>query len=106
LESTLFSFKLDVLSFPGDQSLVDPFLKRNLGIQSTVDQLKADLLYIDLTKANAQVDLLKTSSRKLQEDLGAFLTNIKGKIDFQVSSFFVNAFLSNSFIFLKHCTLN
>jgi hypothetical protein len=63
---------------------VDPFLKRNLGIQSTVDQLKADLLYMDVTKAYAQVDLLKTSSRKLQEDLGTFLTNSKGGILLQV----------------------
>lgn len=71
--------KLDALSFSGDQSLVDPFLKRNFGIQVAVDQLQTDLLYTDINKATAQVDLLMSSFRKLREDFDTFLADFRGK---------------------------
>ena len=86
LDSSLYSMKLDILSFSGESALVEEYLKRNSAIQSAVKQLQTDLIFIDVEKSTVHANLLTSSFRKLREDLNTFLNDYQSKFKTQLKT--------------------
>ena len=73
--------KLDILSFSGDSALAEEYLKRNSAIQSAVNQLRTDLIFVDVGKSTVQTNLLTSSFRKLRADWDTFLNDYRSKLE-------------------------